>query len=358
MTQQWQPGKTYPPLGAALSFPGLHHLPQMTMEARGVGDLARSLRSWGTSGSAYWNLTEGPLAQDALPELLTPLRDELRDGREKSEAIAHLLRWEAGVRESVALLRAAGLSPPLVLKGGSSKYALYPVPYLRTSSDIDLLLPEGEVEEAVRALSGGGYTLVVTDRRRPHTAVHGHQVMLRRGRTVVELHRALDNLRRPSLSYGELFSSASPLAALDPWLHEPSIECLLLIAAAHSLKHGLLIPLRDLVDVQLALESSPLDESLLKSMAREAHLHETLSFLALQAGALSGRWTPLHSSLAESLPTGARLFYNEWRQGGNKLGDGAIRKLVAHAALTPGSDSTRQLVARFVQRRLRDFLAK
>ena len=61
MTQQWQPGKTYPPLGAALSFPGLHHLPQMTMEARGVGDLARSLRSWGTSGSAYWNLTEGPL---------------------------------------------------------------------------------------------------------------------------------------------------------------------------------------------------------------------------------------------------------------------------------------------------------
>jgi hypothetical protein len=358
MTQPRHPGSIYPALAAALSFPGISHLPSALLQTFAVDQLPLQLSSLGTAPSAHWNLTEGPLARVELPPSLTPLYELLDSQREKTHAIAHLLRWEAGVKKSAALLREAGLSSPIVLKGGSNKYTLYPTPHLRTSSDVDLLLPLREVELATKALTRSGYSLVVTDRRRPYTAVHGHQVLLRKGPAIVELHRAIDNLGRPSFSYDELLSDASPLASLDPWLYAPTLESSLLVAAAHALKHGLLIPLRDLVDIQLALETQPLNETLLKSRAKDTHLHEVLAFLVLQAGTLSGRWSPLHSSLVEALPTTATFVYDEWRHGGNGLGDGSLRKLLTHAALTPGSSSTRRLLTRFVQRRLRDFLTK
>jgi hypothetical protein len=357
MTQESRPGSTYPALAAALSFPGLDSVPSSACEASSVEELRDQLLGLGTTPSALWNLVEGPLAQKELPSSLSSLRILLNGRREKSQAIAHLLRWEAGVKESGALLSGAGLSPAIVLKGGSSKYTHYPSPYLRSSSDVDLLLPPEEVERASKALTDDGFNLVVTDPRRPYTAVHAHQVMLRRGSTIVELHREVDNLARPTLSYARLISDASKLAALDTWFYAPSPESILLIAAAHALKHGLLIPLRDLVDVQLAIESL-LDEALLKSRAKESHLHEVLAFLALQAGSLSGRWSPLHSSLAEALPTKARFVFDERRHGGNGLGDGSLRKFLTHAVLTPGGSSTQRLLSRFIQRRLRDLLAR
>ncbi len=357
MTALLTPGTRYPALLAALSFPGLQRLPASIGPQPSQRDMASILVAMGTSPSCQWNLTAGPLATGSLPPILSGLLDELEEQREKNRAIAHLLRWEDGVREGCMLLARAGLPHPIVLKGGAAKYTLYPLPHLRTSADLDLLLPREQVPEAVELMERGGFQLVVTDVRRPYTARHGHQVMLRRGHTIVELHRSIDNLARPSLSYERLLLDSVPLPDLHPWLRGPSPVDSLLIAAAHALKHGLLVSLRDLVDIQLALESSTLDEPLLHRRVREAALEQALAFLALQAGSLSGRWTARHSSLAMALPWTGALF-GEWRYGGNSLGDGFLRKLLAHLFLTPGTASTQRLLTRFIHRRGMDLMAR
>ncbi len=358
MTSSLPPGTPFSDLAAALSFPGVLSLPTFQSSTSSAAQLVDQLLMMGTAPTGHWNLTEGALAQQPLPPLLDTLRELLVARREKQMAVAHLLRWERGALKSSALLKNAGLSSPLVLKGGAAKYALYPTPYLRTSADLDLLLPAAEVDPAIGVMEQAGFTLVATDHRRPYTARFGHQVMLRRERTIVELHRSVDNLERPSMSFDALIDESRSITGLDPWLRGPSPEVALLIAAAHALKHGLLLPLRDLVDVQLALEDAHLDVDLLLTRAKEADLDQVLAFLASQAGSLSGRWTSRHSAAVEALPEATNLSFKEWRYGGNAMSGGFPRILLAHLQLTPGTASTRRLLARFVNRRVRDLLTR
>ena len=141
MTATLRPGTAYSALLAALSFPGVRRLPGATGQEASSGSLAAQLVAMGTSASCQWNLAEGSLHGTGLPPLLLALQKDLEESREKQWAMAHLLRWEEGVRKGCDLLSEAGFPHPIVLKGGATKYTLYPSPHLRSSSDVDLLLP-------------------------------------------------------------------------------------------------------------------------------------------------------------------------------------------------------------------------
>jgi len=76
------------------------------------------------------------------------------------KAAAHELRSDAAERRAVRLLKEAGI-PFLVLKGAALARWLYPAPYLRPRSDLDLLFPTREVvADAAAALAPAGYALL------------------------------------------------------------------------------------------------------------------------------------------------------------------------------------------------------
>lgn len=355
MTSPMVPGRPYPALPAALSFPSLRHLAVARDPAASTEDVLTQVTAMGTGPACLWNLTEGPLAQEPLSVVLTALRDRLRDGREKPRAVAHLLRWEKGARDVCEFLARASLPAPLVLKGGATKYTLYPAPHLRSSADLDLLLPPDVVRPAVAALEGIGYA-PRSVARREWTARHGNEVMLTRDGHVVELHRTVDYHDWPALSYPVLMQEATELPQLHAGVFAPGLADTCLIAAAHALSHGLLVPLRDLVDIQLALEHPKFDLPALQARAHASGLHLVLAFAVLQAGTLSDRWTPAHSALAQALPGYPDWLLSEWRYGGLTLPDGRIRLLAANLLLVPGISRSLRLTGLYLRRRWRDLL--
>ena len=108
--------------------------------------------------------------------------------------------------------------PVLVLKGSALAYWLYPQPYLRECSDIDLLLPaRGEAERAAGLVGAQGYTL----HHQPDDLAH--ELLCRRtlaaGMTVdLDMHWRLANapVFANCFSFEELQAASIPLPALGP----------------------------------------------------------------------------------------------------------------------------------------------
>ncbi len=355
MTKTAPPGTPYEPLAAYLSFPfpgiasALPPASDVTPEA-----LCALLDSWGTSPLAAHNLHNLP-AQ--VPGVLGGVKECLTQRRELPMAMAQLLKWERGAREACTILADAGLPPGVALKGGSARYMDYPHPHLRSASDLDILLPRVAVDRGVVALQDAGFSVVVTAPHRGHTARRGHHVLLRREDTLVELHRSVDYHDHALLRHPVLALRGCGMPQLHPWLLAPCPGDALLVAAAHSLKHGLLVPLRSLVDVHLCLRRSDLDLADTVARAREAGLLAVLAQMAAQCLLLSGHETAGHHHLARFLPAVAARVFAAGRVGGNALPDGPLRKLVAHALLTPGWRMTGRLVGRYATRRALDFVA-
>jgi len=285
--------------------------------------------------------------------------------RIREEALYTLLHWEVAARQVLDSLAKLDFGPAMVLKGGGSKYALYPAPWLRPSADLDLLLPEAVLERCVETIRNLGFEIVISDPRRPWTARYGHHVALAKGRVRVELHRAVDQNQRNGLGWEEMLSDSLPLPDLHENARTPGYEDQVLLVAIHALKHGLYIPLKDLVDLHLLVTCAEVEwERVLPAAARQ-DISGVLGFLLACSLELFGTRVPswLLEELRPSLPKTLllRSVLSSWREGFLPpflSPDAPPRRVLAHLLLTPGILPTARVVGRYLSRRLNDVVAR
>jgi hypothetical protein len=183
-------------------------------------DLAAWLRAAEPEGVApllAWRYRE--TGESALPTLA---RETLR------AAAARELLADAAERRAVRLLSEAGV-PFLVLKGAALARWLYPAPYLRPRSDLDLLFPKREVlADAAAALAPAGYVLV--DPAAPQPT---YEVKLQRATgsfpLTIDAHwrMASDRVFFNCLQFDELAAASRPVSGLDGALGLGPVHALL-----------------------------------------------------------------------------------------------------------------------------------
>lgn len=141
------------------------------------------------------------VAERARWTLPAPAREALR--REALSSAARAIRVHSLLLRSVDALAAVGVVP-VVLKGTALGRRLYPEPFQRATTDVDLLVAGEQVEQASRALEGLG--LKRAGERPGHRGAHTHHREFQGPAGLVELHfRAL-------VGYG-LALEAEPLLA-------------------------------------------------------------------------------------------------------------------------------------------------
>ena len=136
------------------------------------------------------SLWEGKPGNETIPE---SVRRELKaqtvegltalaypEGNLKYVQAARFVQMASAQAEAVRLLEAGGI-PVVVLKGTASGL-YYPVPYLRTYGDVDLMVPPDRYHEAIARLRESGYAQQ-GDTGGDHTA-------LWKGETLFELHQS------------------------------------------------------------------------------------------------------------------------------------------------------------------------
>jgi hypothetical protein len=167
---------------------------------------------------------------------------------------------EPGIRLALSTLLAAGCTP-VVLKGVALAYSRYVRPEHRLFSDIDLLLPVGQLARANAALLHAGF--VVHDADHP---LVGHQhlppLMAPDRSILVELHRTLFDDACPfTVRVDELLARARPLRLFGMPVGELAPVDALLHACGHlSYVHRYArLPLRSLADVLVITRSGDVD---------------------------------------------------------------------------------------------------
>jgi hypothetical protein len=180
-------------------------------------DWLRAAEAEGVAALLAWRCLEA--GESALP---AAARETLRT------AAARELLADAAERRAVRLLRGAGI-PFLVLKGAALARWLYPAPYLRPRSDLDLLFPEREVvAEAAAALAPAGY--VMADDSPPHPS---YEIELRRTAGpfphTIDAHWQVANsgVHFDCLRFDELAAAARPVPGLDGALGLEPVHALL-----------------------------------------------------------------------------------------------------------------------------------
>lgn len=93
--------------------------------------------------------------KQSAPELVTePLWTPVI--RARWQSAAHMIRLDAACKQVTAALEAAQI-PALWLKGIALAHTVYPQPSLRTMSDLDVLVPYEQREQALAVVQGLGY---------------------------------------------------------------------------------------------------------------------------------------------------------------------------------------------------------
>jgi len=186
-------------------------------------------------------------------------------------AAAHELLADAAERQAVRLLRGAGV-PFLVLKGAALARWLYPAPYLRPRSDLDLLFAEREVlANAAAALAPAGYAPV--DQFPPHPS---YEIELRRATGplahTIDAHWRMANsgVHFDCLRFDELAAAARPVPGLEGALGLEPVHALL-HACVHRLSN-IRDPIGDLLHwlFDIHLLACGLDESAWSRLVRLA----------------------------------------------------------------------------------------
>ena len=168
----------------------------------------------------------------------------------------------------VKALQPTGDLPIVVLKGAALATTIYPNIALRPFGDLDLLLPEKKVPEAVRSLKALGYDEPFPDVAQGLNALVGHHVHLLRthrgASTTVEVHWSLiggrHDRRTPSLDW--FWKQSEPFACPDVPVPFPRsfltlnpTAHLLYLCAHLMLQHGEGDPfLRWFYDIHLLIE--------------------------------------------------------------------------------------------------------
>lgn len=188
----------------------------------------------------------------SLPEVL---RDGLAHGAR--EAAAQSLFHEMELRKIERVLKRDRIRA-LLLKGNALGFWMYPEPYLRVNSDIDLLFESRQCAElAATAFSELGYMLSFTP------AVNNYEMTCRlmvdgSSRCELDLHCKLVNSAAYAdvLSFEELWHAATPLPALAGGLRALSPVHALMHACmnrALDMQNGLPDMLKLLYDIHLLL---------------------------------------------------------------------------------------------------------
>jgi hypothetical protein len=126
--------------------------------------------------------------------------------RESLSSAARSIRVHALLLRSLDALAAVGVVP-VVLKGTALARRLYPEPFQRATTDVDLLVAWEQVEGASRALEGLGLTRA--PERAGHDAEHSHHLEFQGTAGLVELHfRAL-------VGYGQALEAEALLARAE-----------------------------------------------------------------------------------------------------------------------------------------------
>ncbi|MBN1203331.1 MAG: nucleotidyltransferase family protein [Myxococcaceae bacterium] len=270
------------------------------------------LRSWPEAPASPPPVEEEPLVRAAARHglagftvhaleragwrLAEPAREALR--RESLSSAARAIRVHALLLRSVDALAAVGVVP-VVLKGSALARRLYPEPFHRATSDVDLLVAREQVEAAARALEGLG--LARAPERPGHGGAHSHHREFQGRAGLVELHfRAL-------VGYGQALEADALLAhAQEAELEGRRVryfrpEDELVYLALHASNH-LLQRLAWLFDLKLLILAHPgLGWRRVVQVARETAFSH-LAWYALEAASrLMGASVP-REVLAELAP--------------------------------------------------------
>lgn len=202
-------------------------------------------------------------ARVAAEPLVSPGLCEALAARARGLAASELGQRAALVRV-LETLREAGI-PTLVLKGGALRMWLYPAPFLRETSDIDLLFADrAQARAAAAALAPAGYAVPYLP------GPFAHELLCRRtgGGVDLDLHWGLT--AEPALSvlpaFEDLFADGMPLPALGGGARGLGKRHSLLHACVHrasNLGAGLGDRLKWLYDIHLlaaALDARDWDE--------------------------------------------------------------------------------------------------
>jgi hypothetical protein len=183
-------------------------------------DLANWLRAAEPEGVApllAWRCQEA--GESAFP---AAAREALR------AAAAHELLADAAERRAVRLLHEARV-PFLVLKGAALARWLYPAPYLRPRSDLDLLFPAREVlADAVAALAPAGYVQVDQIAPQPTYEANLYRAGGPSSHTIdAHWRMASDRVFFNSLLFDELSATARPIPGFEGALGLEPVHALL-----------------------------------------------------------------------------------------------------------------------------------
>jgi hypothetical protein len=257
-------------------------------------DLAHAANSFLLTPAMPWRL-----AAHGVEDLVPP------DLREYFEATAVLNAGKAEEGQTqigriAATLNAAGIRPMALKSAAGLVESLYPSPGCRILRDLDLLVPEGRLEDAVAALESAGYRPLPSglDLWRRHAGSMRHYPRLfHEGETRgLDLHaRVLDGPCREALPTAELFARGREIDWRGSRLVLPSIRDQIAHTVLHATEfvgtwtiHGAQ-PVRRLIDLALlferlsASERAPLAETL-RRVGGSWRLNLCLAFAGVWVG--------------------------------------------------------------------------
>jgi hypothetical protein len=145
----------------------------------------------------------------------------------------------------------------LAVKGAGLAHTVYPKPWLRPMSDIDLLVRPGERGAVMAGLVRGGFTLVPAPRERRWSRALLDETVLQiavsRYRWTLELHHGLDKVVSRPVPYDDIRQRSVALPRFGS-LRAPSLEDHVLLVCLHATASVIAHPIA-LLDLELLLEA-------------------------------------------------------------------------------------------------------
>jgi hypothetical protein len=213
--------------------------------------------------------------------------------------------WQAhahvALDEALCALESASI-PAVALKGPILGERLYPDPHMRSSSDLDLLVSDGDLDKAIDALRTIGYRAAKESQARFLRKHHYHIILSRSCPPVIELHFRLsdsfgvDIAAEQFLSRAGLYRTVRGAVArvLSP---EDEMLFLSIHAAGHRFER-----LSWLYDIKLLLRRCPnLDWKTLAARAKSLHVLNPLLFTCETLQSRLGVTTPLSRGMRRPL---------------------------------------------------------
>lgn len=211
----------------------------------------------------------------------------------QQQAIPHNQRWDAAQMRAMfryeslhyeynrirACLEQAAI--PFIPLKGSVLRQLYPQPWMRTSCDIDVLVPPQRLDEAVAVLTADGWTV--------HGDKNYHDISLfSAGGVHLELHFSLrENREHLDRVLDRVWEHSAPLSP-EGYEHRMSDAFLLFHLLAHMAYHfsegG--CGVRSFMDIYLLKRCADYSEDALQELCRQAHI----ALFAARAFDLSEHW--------------------------------------------------------------------